>query len=43
MSLRVLQLGPLAVNHVWRWRRLAERLGARVHVAGHLSPGRRMQ
>lgn len=39
-GLRVLQTGPLYVNHVRRWSQLAGSLGCEVHVAGHVRPGR---
>ena len=40
--LRVLQAGPLYVNHVRRWSEHALALGCEVHVAGHVRPGRRL-
>lgn len=39
---RVLQLGPLYVNHTRRWAEHAGALGATVFAAGHTRPGRRM-
>jgi glycosyltransferase involved in cell wall biosynthesis len=41
-GLRVLQLGPLYVEHVRRWAENAAALGCEVHVAGHLKQGRAM-
>jgi glycosyltransferase involved in cell wall biosynthesis len=39
-GLRVLQLGPLYVEHVRRWAEQATAVGCEVHVAGHVRPGR---
>ena len=39
-GLRVLQLGPLYVEHVRRWAEQATGVGCEVHVAGHVRPGR---
>jgi glycosyltransferase involved in cell wall biosynthesis len=40
-ALRVLQLGPLYINHLRRWAEHAAALGCTVYAAGHVRPGRR--
>lgn len=40
--LRVLQVGPLYVNHVQRWAEHASAVGCTVHVAGHVRRGRQL-